>query len=234
MSIIDVMAGWAASSDPVLRAGRAAVAEAERLWKLNIVEPPNGDEKYAESREQIDEMIRGDEGLGWAWRPAYVHDGQFEWCGAFAARCWSVAGLPLKPHRFTFWSSTYRLDEWARYGSFNGTSSGTKPAEGGRMIIELNANSTPAQCVFPDGSTPGPGDIVMVGDGTPPYGDHITLAADFDPATGVFSTFEGNATGGVGPDGKRRQGVIKAERRVGGPGYCVRRVIRVGAADIAG
>lgn len=233
MSIIDVMAGWARASDPVARAGLAAVAEAERLWKLNIVEPPNGDEKYAASRAEIDAMIRSDDGLGWSWLAPYVHDGQFEWCGAFAARCWSVAGLPLKPHRHTFWSSTFRLDAWARYGSFNGTPSGHRPTSGARMLIELNADSKPEHCVFPDGSSPQPGDIVMVGDGTPPYGDHITLCSAFDMKTGVFSTFEGNATGGVGPDGKRRQGVIKAERRAGGPGYCARRVIRVGAPDIA-
>ncbi len=235
MSWIDSLVRWftpIADDQKLATAGALAVAEADRLWQLNIADPPNGDARYAASREQIDAMIRGDQGLGWNWAQPYVRDGNFEWCGAFVSKCWAAGGLPLKPHRYTFFSSTYRLDLWARYRSFNGIACGTKPASGARMMIELDAESRPERCRFPDGSLPRAGDIVLVGDGTPPQGDHITLCASYDPKTGVFSTIEGNAIGGTGPDGRRRQGVIKAERKVGGVGYCARRVIRPGASDL--
>ncbi|MGN6108315.1 MAG: peptidoglycan-binding domain-containing protein [Kofleriaceae bacterium] len=223
-------------SDRLVRAGQLAVAEAERLWALNIVDPPNSASGYAASREQIDRMIRATSGLGWSWQKPYVKDGDYEWCGAFAATCWATAGLTLKPHRYTFWSSTYRLDLWGRYDAFEGISSGARPATGARMMLKLTATTKPAEVRFPDGTLPRAGDVVVVGTGDPDQGSHIALAISYDPATGVFETIEGNAgsrRSGLAPDGTNRQGVIRARRQVGGTGYHVRRVVRPGVADLS-
>lgn len=37
---------------------------------------------------------------------------------------------------------------------------------------------------------------------------------------------------GLGPDGKRRQGIVRGERRLGGSGYCARRLIRPAPSDL--
>ena len=220
-------------ADLLTAAGEIAAGEAERLWRLDIVDPPSRATAWQLHREHIDRFIRSPLGLGWSWDKPYemVGTGR-QWCLAFVMACWSRAGLGLKPHRYSFGSSTFRVDQWARYGSFEGVSAG-KPPTGvkPRMIIELDEFSTAADCVFPDGTAPRAGDIVLVGDGMPKYGDHGTIAAAYDPITGVFDTFEGNATG-AGPRGNRRHGVIKARRAVGGRGYAVRRVVRPSIADL--
>jgi len=68
----------------------------------------------------------------------------------------------------------------------------------------------PERLRFDDGSSPRAGDIVVVGDGVPGAGDHITVLVSFDAATGTFRTISGNG-GGLGPDGNRREGVVKAD-----------------------
>lgn len=221
----------------LVTAGEIAIAEAERLWALNIYDPPNSSAIHEASRAQIDRMIRSTDGLGWTWQKPYAKDGDYEWCGAFAASCWATAGLALKPHRYTFWSSTYRLDLWGRYKAYEGIVANPRPPKGQpeRMLIELDAKSKPSDARFPDGTLPRAGDIVIVGDGSPRYGDHITLCAAYDAAAGAVSTIEGNAgsrRSGLAPDGTDRHGVIKATRIVGGAGFHVRRVIRPALADI--
>lgn len=227
-------------TDRLRAAGLAAVAEAERIWKMDIVDPPNSARAYAEDRAVIDEMIRTNAGLGWSWQKPYVKDGDYQWCLAFAfGKCWGTAGLKLKPHRYTFGSSTYRVDRWAHYQDYEGTPSGPRPTDStrARMVVELNEHSTVADAVFPDGTEPREGDIALVGpvSTTMPYGTHGVLVRGFDKKRGVILTYEGNAgstRAGLGPRGDNRQGVIKAERLIGGGGYCVRRLVRPGLADL--
>ncbi len=75
------------------------------------------------------------------------------------------------------------------------------------------------------------GDILMIGDGSPKFGDHICLVESFDPDRHTFATLEGNGIG-IGPDGKRRQGVVRGVRHLGGSGYCARRLIRPAPGDL--
>lgn len=223
------------TGDKLRDLGLKVVQQAETLWSGSIIDPPDDAAKWASSRLIIDRMIRSPIGLNWSWYKEYIKNGDYEWCGAFAATCWAVAGL-LLPWRYSFWSSTFRLEQWSHYRPFESTSSGTKPATGGRMVIELNTESKPSHAVFPDGTLPREGDVVMVGMDKSGQGTHITIAGSYDATTGTFHTIEGNGTG-IWPDGTKQHGVIKAIRRIGlQPGqspqtYHVRRVIRPGLAD---
>lgn len=212
---------------PLELAGQKAVAEAAALWKTAIVDPgKQSSEAY--SRQMIDSFIRSDKGLGWSWQKPYQQDGDFQWCGAFVAACWAAAGLKLKPHRYTYFSSTHRLDLWGRGDDFESTDSDwTK----GRMRILLNPQTKVADVRFPDGTLPRAGDILLVGDGEPVYGDHICLVEKYEAITGIFHTYEGNAYG-KNPYGDRVQGVVKCKRIVGDAGYSPRRLIRPALADL--
>ncbi len=196
---------------------------ADRLWKLDIYDPRRSDKSAAAnaSRKQIDAMLKA---AGWTWEIPYLGDGQVEWCGIFAATCWRAAGLDPK-WLAKYWASTYRLDLWAHYRSFDDAHPNPKPPSDHRLCAELNAYSTSLPF------TPQPGDVLMIGDGSPAMGDHICLVDSYDHDTRTFQTIEGNGTG-VGPNGKRLQGVVRAERKLGGHGYCARRLIRPGFGDL--
>lgn len=216
--------GCAASTheDRLIAAGRAATAEAARLWASDVYDPSRADktERGNRSRQAINAIVHAG---GWTWID-YRGDGDVEWCGLFAAACWRVAGIDPK-WLATFWASTYRLDRWARYQDFN-EHKNPKPTQGPhRLIANLDEHSTDLPW------EPRAGDILMVGDGTPVFGDHITLVDSWNAATKTFSTLEGNAVG-VRFDGKRRQGIVRAQRRLGGAGYCARRLIRPAVGDL--
>jgi hypothetical protein len=208
------------AEDRLIAAGKAAVAEAARLWSSDICDPQRSDHtpRGEHSRKAIQSIVNAG---GWTWLN-YRGDRDVEWCGLFAAACWRVAGL--NPKWFaTFWASTYRLDRWCRYQDFNDTKN-PKPASGPYRLI-ANLDSGSKSLPF----EPRAGDILMVGDGIPAFGDHITLVESY--ADGVFRTIEGNGNG-LGPDGKRRQGVVRATRNLGGSGYCARRLIRPAPGDL--
>lgn len=193
--------------------GALVTIDAKRRWLGNV-----RDDKQPRNRLVIDELITGATGLGWSWIK-HTGDGSFAWCGAFAAACWATAGLPLMPARYHSFASTNRLEAWRLH------SSSAPPS------LELTRTSTGAKAVFADGSIPRAGDILLVGENG--FGTHIAIAETFNPATGVFTTFEGNAHG-VLPDGTRGEGIIRATRPVGDHALVhVRRVIRPGAASFA-
>lgn len=206
-------------------AGRAAVVEGLRLWHLDIIDPKRSDdsEHAARSRADIDEILRAS---GWGWQIPYKGDGQLEWCGLFVAACWRAAGIDPK-WLATYFASTYRLNVWATYRSMNDRNPNPEPAPAAprRLIAKLDEHSSSLPFA------PREGDILTIGDGNPIDGDHICLVRSFDSGRCVFHTIEGNGTG-TGPDGKRRQGVVTAERRLGGEGYCARRLIRPAPSDI--
>ena len=213
-----------AKGDAMSTAGELAVAEALRLWNLDVYDPPKSDksERAVRCRAVIDDILRAS---GWTWEVPYLGDGQVQWCGLFAAACWRKAGIDPS-WLSTFWASTLRLDAWARGKSWNG-----KAAGGPRPFVKLDASSKPEDCLLSDTSLPKTGDIVIVGDGKPAEGDHIVLCERYDTATGVFETVGGNGVG-FGPTGTKRQGVVKADFRVGGGGYCVRLVLRPLPGDL--
>jgi hypothetical protein len=208
----------------LIEAGHAAVTEATRLWSCDVYDPQRSDKSEAaeRSRKVIDEIIAA---AGWHWQVPYKGDGQVEWCGLFVAACWRAAGLDPK-WLATYFASTYRLDTWARYRDFNPEKPNRRPPQGPyRLMAELDDRSLSLPF------EPQAGDILMIGDGNPVMGDHITLIVSYDPTRRVFATIEGNGMG-LGPDGKRRQGVVRALRNLGGQGYCARRLIRPAPSDV--
>lgn len=209
-------------------AGRLALAEAARLFALDIWDPPASDRRPVADRwrTEITRMIAGDQGLGWSAEGRYRGDGDYEWCGAFAATCWATAGLPLAIRKRS-WSSCFRLQRWASYRPGADGLPNAKPRTGGlRLCVPLAGLRE-----LPAGVVPQPGDVLIVGDGVPAYGDHICIVESFDGA--AFHTIEGNGRGD-GPDGRPRQGVVRAVRPLGGAGYSARWLIRPAPGDIIG
>jgi len=207
--------------------GRSAILRAEMEWSHGIYDPRRSEksDRAALCRSAIDQYIRL--GLGWTWEPPYVGDGDFEWCGAFAAYCWRG----IKPAlRKTYFASTYRLDRYARYGSVNGE----KNRGTGRRLAELDEHSTALPW------EPRAGDILTIGPAGSGYGKHICLVESY--TDGVFKTIEGNGVG-LAPNGHRWQGVVRGQRYLGkeyiGPDgtkvradWHARRLIRPSAEDL--
>lgn len=136
-------------------------------WRSGVAEPPRM------GAARIDEYIRDPDGLGWSSadakhldRPvAYTRNGQFAWCGAFAAYAWQAGGLRARIRRDAM-PSCYKLHRWA---------------SGSPRIIAPAAVQ--------------PGDVVVVGPGNGhPWGAHITIARGPVEA-GQVPTYEGNAVG---------------------------------------
>lgn len=234
----------------LVAAGQKALDACLALWSQRIVDPPRQsihDPAYDDDRAAIDRLIRTTAGIDWRrcsdLVEAYRHDGDFEWCGAFASAGWRAAGLDQELAQVYF-SSTYRLD---RYGS-EGLAFGTarekrlvKRCAGASAYLRLDEKSTPAD-VAAFGARAG--DILLVGSKRGkkryPMGSHVTVVERTRvDENGVlwFDTVEGNATGRL-PDGTRAQGVVRQSRRLGLPAaanldtYYARRLIRPALADL--
>lgn len=224
----------APSSDALEAAGRAAIARALEIWAADIIDPPVGmkGERAARSLKFINEMLRTTE---WDWVGYYDGNGHKpEWCGLFAAYCWLAAGLEGEwPEHF--WASNLRLLYWINYRPWNGVSADKRPATGGRMKLDTSRATQLEDLVFPDGTAPRAGDVVIVGDGTPFEGDHVTMLVSMEALPDgrvCFHTVSGNG-GGYGPDGRRREGVVKTDYFLDpSGGYRVLHVYRPGADDI--
>lgn len=128
------------------------LAAADAEWKLDVVEPASPAKQNGAAR--IDQYIRGSLGLGWntaelgpTARPGipYTKNGMFQWCGAFAAWCYGVAGLNALARKKNI-ASTYRLWAWAHGNE--------------RWVEPKNIK---------------PGDIVVVGPVGSNYGEHVTI-----------------------------------------------------------
>jgi hypothetical protein len=220
-------------ADVVETCGKLAMRTLLDLWSLDVIDPRHTDrsENADRCRAIILDIIQN--GGGWRWVTEYTGDGSQgneQWCGFTQAKAW--APWVSEATRRTWWASTYRLDAWASYRDLEISGKvykNPKPASGPlRLYARLDEHSTSLPF------TPQVGDILIVGDGKPAYGDHICGVLGYDPKRRVFSTVEGNGVG-VGPKGNRRQGIVKAERPLGGSkGYIARRLIRVGPQDIAG
>jgi len=79
-----------------------AVARGMAEWSQVVKEPDR----------RINTYIRSVEGLGWTWEKEYVKNGQFAWCGAFAAFCWTAVKPSIRKKIFP---SCYRLySNWSQ------------------------------------------------------------------------------------------------------------------------
>lgn len=235
------------NADLILKeAGERALERALAAWQRDIVDPPSKslrDPAFEQDRTEIDSYIRHGVLMGGVQNPKsfkYTKDGDYEWCGAFVAHCWEP--FIQADLRQLYFPSTYRLDCYGRYLAGFQTPNAQavakkyqKPSmpEEARKYLRLTYMSSVDEV---NDFAPRAGDILLVGTSMgPAYGAHVTLIEKWDPATKIFHTVEGNGTG-LGPDGKRRQGVVKAQRPLGGvaPGktYHALRIIRPGLSDI--
>lgn len=213
----------AAATDADLSAlGTLTMIDAHDVWAEDIFDPKSSDRSAdaARCRAVIDDCIRGDQGLSWSWEDAYKGDGDFEWCGAFAARCWR--GLKERVRRLYF-ASTYRLD---RYGSYRPVDHEANTGAG-RLYAQLDEHSTSLPF------EPRAGDLLLIG--PKGYGQHICLIDWYDHERREFHTIEGNGTG-EGPHGEHQHGVVKGVRPLGAERtgmWCARRLIRPSVEDLA-
>lgn len=194
--------GCASSTMPI-GTGEVAARAAEQLWQMDIIDPPIGSKhpRAAESLSVINAII---ERNGWGTNVSYMGNGPPQWCGMFAGWCWAAAGLDPSwlP---SYWASTYRLGLWARYRRFSTTSKANpRPGVGPLRVYEALQRGVGLAV------SPKRGDIVIVGDGEPADGDHVTIAVSWDAKRRTFDTISGNG-GGVGPHGDNREGVSRRE-----------------------
>lgn len=205
-------------------AGELAALEAERQWALDIFDPSKSD-KSPRAREcacHIEGII---ERAGWGFATPYVGNGTPQWCGMFAADCWRAAGLD--PASFaTYWASTYRLGLWARYQKFDAKHPNPPPvADEPRRLIAAVAHG------FAPKFAPRRGDVIIVGDGEPDAGDHVTICVGWNAEKMTADTISGNG-GGVGPFGNKREGISRRTYAVDQKGYRVMFVLRPAPSDI--
>lgn len=155
-----------------------AIKRAEAEWQLNVTEP-----EYDGDWQRINTYIKSSEGLGWSWEADYTKNGQFSWCGAFAAFAYGRSVLPSI--RQKIFPSCYRL--WSSWGKTSRCRDGEQPQIGDIVTVFTSDAQSPVQ------------------------GNHIVLVTSAPDDMGLFNTIEGNAHG-EGPDGDMIEGVIKRQR----------------------
>lgn len=117
---------------------------------------------------EIDRYIRSREGLGWSWSDEYQRNGQFAWCGAFAAFCWTQVKFPIRQKIFP---SCYRLyEQWS---------------------------NTARRIKDPSNMLPGDIVVISTVNGAK-WGDHITLCHEAPNGGDSYEALEGNAKGTLG------------------------------------
>lgn len=224
--------------DRLARAGELAVAEADRMFALDVRDPRVADDSPDARRCKavISAIVAAN---GWHDKVPYLGDGFVQWCTMFDGDCWRKAGLD-PTQLAAFWASTIRLRSWARYEPFNGHANPRPPAGPYRMLVELDEHSR-GPVRFPDGSAPRVGDVLTIGPVRFPNGKralacgvHGCLIRSYNEADETFSTVEGNGVG-IGPRGNRMQGIVHGVHPVGASSplvYCARMVIRPAPHDL--
>jgi hypothetical protein len=209
-------------SDKLEEAGNKAADALEALWNLDVFDPPIGS-SHPRARfclNIIETIIRNN---NWDWALPYRGDGPPQWCGMTAGAVWFEAGLD-QSWLATYFASTYRLKLWATYQRFDTRGKQNPPPTGRdrRLYVDLRSRFV---------VEPRRGDIVIVGDGNPETGDHVTVNMGYDPVTKTFDTISGNG-GGLGPRGDARQGISRKKYRVGRTGYAPMYLIRPAVTDL--
>lgn len=205
-------------------AGELAAQEAERLWNLDVYDPKPTDNSAEADRCRgiIGEIIRV---AGWGWTLPYRGPDP-QWCGLTAAACWIAAGMD-PTWAPSLWASTYRLGLFFNYKRFSSKSKANPPPP----VDQPHRLWTAVGHGFKPRFTPRRGDIVIVGDGNPDEGDHVTVLVGYDEATMSFDTISGNG-GGVGPRGNRREGISRKTYKIDEGGYRVMFVGRPAPSDV--
>jgi hypothetical protein len=144
------------SSDRVHEALKRGQAE----WELNVKDPS----------KRINAYIRTSEGIAWGWEKEYTKNGQFAWCGAFAAYCWGMS--VKKTIRQKIFPSCYRL--YSNWGSTSRSIDHDKMMPGDIVVVYSAKRAK--------------------------QGDHITICVEPPSSCGDFKTVEGNAYGTLGDD----------------------------------
>lgn len=177
---------------PELHVQPAQVRRALDAWHDGILEPGQPAIGGATPRPDIiSEFIRGPLGIGWGWEKPYQKNGDFEWCGAFAA--WCLGDAIKSDDRLRIMPSAYRLHRAAAAGH------------------------TGLRRLAPGDAMPGDVLVVRYARGGEPWGDHICMVERVDRSAGLIHTVEGNARGWVtgaakGDPDACREGVIRRTR----------------------
>lgn len=161
-------------------------------WSRHVEEPPG------KGWERIDHYIRSAKSMWWSWLKRYKRNGQSKWCGAFAAHCYGVAGLP-KGLRRAHLPSCFRLWRWSGRSTPNHRRLKLQDIEAGDIVVV--------------GPKPAPRTASKrLKKRRPRWGKHITIAAERYRSHGhQLKTIEGNAHGML-PDGTHGEGVIRRSR----------------------
>lgn len=197
-------------------AGESALMAAMSFWADNIVDPVRkawGNADFADSRNFINDCILGPDGLGWTrcspLVKEYRWDGDFEWCGAFAAMAW---GRILRADiRKRYFASTYRLHKYAQHRrAFLEKMPPLPEPQARRKYLRLDGTNPAQVTAF----APRAGDIIVVNGKPFTDGEHIAVVRFWDPGARAFETVEGNATGNGPLGGAMHQGVVTQTREL--------------------
>lgn len=139
---------------------REAIDRAKSEW-ARVVKDPS---------QRIDAYIKSNAGIGWTWEKAYVQNGQFAWCGAFAAFCYTKVNFNIRKKIFP---SCYRM--YSNWGQTSRKIATNKVQAGDIVIVWAGKHSTQGD------------HITLCVDA-----DAINL--------GYISTIEGNAHGTLGDE----------------------------------
>ena len=202
--------------------GQIVIDEALAQLKLGVKEPTK---LFKNGASNIDGYIRIT-GLQWetadaiTWKKfaAYIRNGMFQWCGAFAAHCYAAAGLKLDIRRFFFPSATRLYDKGPK-GVWAGQPHDTL-THPERIIREEDMNDIDRIYVLP-------GDLLVMGyfRNGKPVPSHIGIAYKYSPRSTDSNlrilTIEGNASGySYGWDERgfkaesQYEGVVMQERKL--------------------
>lgn len=209
-------------SDKLAAFGEKVAENMEAMWKLDVFDPEIGS-SHPRAKFCLNVISKIIAENGWGWALPYRGDGPPQWCGMTAGKAYADAGLDPSwlP---AYFASTHRLHCWATYQRFDRRSKpNPRPATGGRRLyVDLRRPFT---------IEPQRGDIVIVGDGDPAVGDHVTVNMGYDAGTRTFDTISGNG-GGVGPRGTRNNGISRKSYRIGQAGYAPMYLIRPATSDL--
>ena len=153
---------------------REALTRATAEWEADVKDPS----------ERVNLYIKTSHGIGWSWEADYVKNGQFAWCGAFAAWCHTRVKSNIRKKIFP---SCYRM-----YQAWSQTSRKIDPmkVQPGDIVIVYAAKRS------------------LQGDHITLCVDNSEFSSG-----GFITTIEGNAHGTF-PNGSYGEGVIKRDRKL--------------------
>ena len=111
---------------------REALQRGFTEWDNNVTEP-----EYNGDWQRINTYIKGAAGIGWTWESDYVRNGQFAWCGAFAAFCYTKIRSKIRSKIFP---SCYRL--WDNWGGTHRKVSNISP--GDIVVVYTSTSHSPS------------------------------------------------------------------------------------------